>query len=54
MRHSPQKGLSLDQGIKMAVVSSSQNYSAVLRAVGLADLFDIQVDGTLAAELQLG
>jgi HAD superfamily hydrolase (TIGR01509 family) len=42
-----------DRGIKMAVVSSSQNCEAVLKAAGLADLFDVRVDGTVADQLQL-
>lgn len=41
------------QGIKTAVVSSSANCEAVLRAAGIADLFDIRVDGTVASRLRL-
>ncbi len=41
------------RGIKTAVVSSSRNSDAVLRAVGIEDLFDTRVDGIVAAELGL-
>jgi beta-phosphoglucomutase family hydrolase len=41
------------QGIKMAVVSSSNNCAAVLHAAGIADLFDLRVDGEVASRLQL-
>jgi beta-phosphoglucomutase family hydrolase len=34
-------------GFRLAVVTSSQNCSAVLEAVGLAALFDVQVDGNV-------
>ena len=37
----------------MAVVSASRNCSAVLAAAGLADLFDAQVDGEVAARMRL-
>lgn len=40
-------------GLKVALVSSSKNASAVLAAAGLADLFDLQVDGVEAARLGL-
>jgi HAD superfamily hydrolase (TIGR01509 family) len=33
------------QGFKIAVVTSSQNCTAVLKAAKLADFFDVQVDG---------
>jgi HAD superfamily hydrolase (TIGR01509 family) len=39
-----------DRGIPMAVVSSSANAPAVLRAAGLLDRFGIVVDGALAVE----
>ena len=43
----------LGQGIKTAVVSSSHNCKAVLEAAGIADLFEVRVDGDVAAKLQL-
>ena len=43
----------LANGIKTAVVSSSRNCQAVLRAVGIEDLFEARVDGVVAAELGL-
>jgi len=42
-----------DRGIKTAVVSSSRNCPAVLRAAGIEDLFDARVDGIVAADLGL-
>lgn len=42
------------QGIKTAVVSASANCKAVLEAAGIADLFDVRVDGKVASELNLG
>jgi alpha,alpha-trehalase len=42
-----------DQGIKTAVVSSSRNGQGVLDAAGIADLFDVRVDGEIAARLHL-
>ncbi|MFQ5935032.1 MAG: HAD family hydrolase [Acidiferrobacterales bacterium] len=41
------------QGIRTAVVSSSKNCEAILRAAGIADLFEVRVDGVVAAELKL-
>lgn len=41
------------QGLKTAVVSASKNCEAVLRAAGIADLFDLRVDGEVAARLKL-
>jgi len=41
------------QGIKTAVVSSSQNCLAVLEAAKMADLFDARVDGDVASRLEL-
>jgi beta-phosphoglucomutase family hydrolase len=35
------------RGFKIAVVTSSQNCTAVLKAVKLADFFDVQVDGNV-------
>jgi beta-phosphoglucomutase family hydrolase len=40
-------------GLKIAVVSASKNCQAVLEAAGIADLFDVRVDGNLADELEL-
>lgn len=42
-----------DAGLRRAVVSSSANCKAVLRAARIDALFDAVVDGALAAELQL-
>lgn len=41
------------QGIRTAVVSSSNNCEEVLRAAGILDLFDTRVDGLVAARLHL-
>lgn len=41
------------QGMKTAVVSSSQNCLAVLQAAKMADLFDARVDGDVASRLKL-
>lgn len=41
------------QGMKTAVVSSSQNCLAVLQAAKMADLFDARVDGNVAGRLGL-
>lgn len=38
------------RGVKMAVVSSSRNAPAVLKAAGLSERFEIVVDGVVAAE----
>jgi beta-phosphoglucomutase family hydrolase len=40
-------------GVKTGVVSSSANCAAVLRAAEIEDLFDVRVDGKVAAELAL-
>lgn len=40
-------------GFKTAIVSSSKNCAAVLEAAGLTDLFDVRVDGSVAARLGL-
>jgi len=42
-----------DAGVKTGVVSSSANCAAVLRAAKIEDLFDVRVDGKLAAERDL-
>jgi beta-phosphoglucomutase family hydrolase len=39
-----------EQGIKLAVVSSSKNCVTVLDAAGITHLFDARVDGVVAAE----
>ena len=39
-----------DAGLRTAVVSSSANTQAVLRAVGIEDLFDVRVDALVAEE----
>jgi HAD superfamily hydrolase (TIGR01509 family) len=41
------------RGIAMAVVSSSKNAPAVLAAAGIADRFEVVVDGVVAAREQL-
>src|SRR5262245_55760695 len=43
----------LEQGIRTAVVSSSNNCEQVLRAAGFLDLFEVRVDGVVASELGL-
>ncbi len=40
-------------GFKTGVVSSSRNCRAVLQAAGIEDLFDVRIDGGVAAELGL-
>jgi beta-phosphoglucomutase family hydrolase len=42
-----------EQGIKTAVVSASKNCEAVLQVTGIIDLFDVVVDGNVAARLGL-
>ncbi len=42
-----------EQGTRTAVVTSSSNCSTVLKAAGIADLFETQVDGQVARELGL-
>lgn len=41
------------RGIKVAVVSSSRNALASLESAGLADRFDVVIDGNVAAEVGL-
>jgi alpha,alpha-trehalase len=41
------------QGIRTAVVSSSQNCRAVLQAAGIAELFEVCIDGQVALQLHL-
>jgi beta-phosphoglucomutase family hydrolase len=45
--------LARERGMKTAVVSSSANTLAILRAVGIEDLFDARVDGVVAEERKL-
>src|SRR4051794_19965177 len=42
-----------DAGLPRAVVSASANTRDVLEAAGIADLFDVRVDGVVAAEQHL-
>jgi beta-phosphoglucomutase family hydrolase/Cof subfamily protein (haloacid dehalogenase superfamily) len=42
-----------DGGLKTAVVSSSKNTPEVLQSAGIADLFDVRVDGNTAVEQHL-
>jgi beta-phosphoglucomutase family hydrolase len=42
-----------ERGVGVAVVSSSRNAPAVLAAAGIADRFEVVVDGAVAAELGL-
>ena len=42
-----------EQGYKTAVVSSSENCAAVLKAARIESLFEVRVDGLVAAELSL-
>ena len=42
-----------EQGIRTAVVSSSNNCEQVLRAAGILDLFEVRVDGVVATKLAL-
>ncbi|MBV7694665.1 HAD family phosphatase [Streptomyces sp. TRM70350] len=41
------------QGLRTAIVSSSANCRDVLRAIGAEDLFDVRIDGVVAAERRL-
>jgi len=43
----------LEQGIRTAVVSASNNCEQVLRAAGILDLFEVRVDGVVASKLAL-
>jgi len=42
-----------DAGLRRAVVSASQNCRAVLEAAGIDELFEVRVDGIVAAESNL-
>jgi HAD superfamily hydrolase (TIGR01509 family) len=41
------------QGVKTAIVTSSQNCAAVLKSANVADLFDVRVDGDVIASEHL-
>ncbi|HKJ41245.1 MAG TPA: trehalose-phosphatase [Sunxiuqinia sp.] len=41
------------EGLKIAVVSSSKNCKPVLEKAGVLDLFDVRVDGVVAADMEL-
>jgi beta-phosphoglucomutase family hydrolase len=41
------------EGVRQAIVSSSKNAEAVLRAADIVDFFDVRVDGVVAARLKL-
>ena len=43
----------VDAGVAVAVYTASRNCAAVLESAGIADLFDVRVDGIVAAELAL-
>jgi beta-phosphoglucomutase family hydrolase len=43
----------IDRGLKVAVVSSSRNARASLESAGLADRFEVVIDGNVAAEVGL-
>ncbi|MFI0508714.1 beta-phosphoglucomutase family hydrolase [Streptomyces canus] len=42
-----------DRGLRTAIVSSSANCRDVLRAIDAEDLFDVRIDGVVAAEREL-
>jgi trehalose-phosphatase len=42
-----------DAGLRVGIFSASRNCAAVLESAGLAGLFDVRVDGVIAAELGL-
>jgi Cof subfamily protein (haloacid dehalogenase superfamily)/beta-phosphoglucomutase family hydrolase len=42
-----------DAGLKTAVVSSSKNAQEVLHSAGIADLFDVRIDGVIAEQRHL-
>jgi HAD superfamily hydrolase (TIGR01509 family) len=42
-----------ETGLKTAVVSASANCQTVLIGAGISDLFDVRVDGKIAAEREL-
>ena len=42
-----------DAGVRVGVISASRNAALVLESAGLTDLFEVRVDGVVAAELGL-
>lgn len=42
-----------EKGVQTAVVSSSRNCEAILKSVGIDDLFSLRVDGVVAAEKKI-
>lgn len=42
-----------EAGLRVAVVSASANTSQVLDSAGISDLFDVRIDGVIAAEREL-
>jgi len=42
-----------DAGVRIAIFSASRNCAAVLESAGIADLFEVRVDGVVAEELGL-
>jgi len=42
-----------EEAIRQAIVSSSKNAEAVLAAAGISDLFEVRVDGVVAAQKKL-
>jgi beta-phosphoglucomutase family hydrolase len=42
-----------ERGVRTAIISASRNMTSVLKAAGLADLFEVRVDGLTAAEMGL-
>ena len=42
-----------EDGLKIAVVSSSKNCKPVLEKAGVMDLFDVRIDGVVAADMNL-
>ncbi|MCB0346916.1 MAG: HAD-IA family hydrolase, partial [Bdellovibrionales bacterium] len=43
----------LSLGLRTAVVSSSKNCEAILKAAGISDLFEVRIDGVVAARRQI-
>jgi beta-phosphoglucomutase family hydrolase len=41
------------EGVKTAVVSSSENAGTMLRSAGIEDLFDLRIDGLVVSQLKL-
>lgn len=42
-----------DEGLKTALITSSRNGAAILRATGLEELFDVTIDGVDSAKLSI-